>query len=314
MGLIPDLLDAPFRHRTTAAVLATTLAIAGCGASAGSTASTKPRGACPTRPVPVVVSVDQWGDIVGRLAGDCGDVTTVFRSSAADPHDYEPTPADSARFEGARLVVINGLGYDSWATKAVDALDTRPVIVNAGKLAGGSDGDNPHVWYDPVSVYRVAAGVTAALGRLEPSDAAYFAGRHAAWVRSMQPYEAAIARARRADAHKTYGATENVFDDMAAAVGLRDRTPRGFRRAAANESDPSPGDLDAFERALGRGSMSLLVVNTQTEGSIPSRIRARAEAEHLPVLEVTESVPPGARSFESWQVAQLDALTKALGR
>jgi zinc/manganese transport system substrate-binding protein len=60
--------------------------------------------------------------------------------------------------------------------------------------------------------------------------------------------------------------------------------------------------------------MSVLVVNTQTAGSIPDRIRGRAEAEHVPVLEITESIPPGARSFESWQVAQLDALTKALGR
>jgi zinc/manganese transport system substrate-binding protein len=293
-------------------VLAGVFAIAGCTSSTGS-ASTKPRGACPTRPVPIVVSVDQWGDIVSRLAGDCGDVTTVFKSSSADPHDYEPTPADSARFNGAHLVVVNGLGYDTWATKALDVLDSKPAVVDAGKLTGRGDGDNPHIWYDPASVFRVAAGVTAALRRLEPNDAAYFAQRHAAWERSMRPYEAAVARARRAAASKTYGATESVFDDMASAVRLRDRTPKGFRRAAANESDPSPGDLDAFERALTKHTMSVLVVNTQTEGAIPRQIRDRARSARVPVLEVTESLPPGAPSFETWQVGQLDALTRALG-
>ena len=39
-------------------------------------------------------SVDQWGDIVSELGGKCANVTTVLASSAVDPHDYEPTPAD----------------------------------------------------------------------------------------------------------------------------------------------------------------------------------------------------------------------------
>ena len=71
----------------------------------------------------MVVSVDQWGDIVDQLAGDCGAVTTIFKSSSADPHDYEPSPADSEAFTGARLVVVNGLDYDPWADKALATLD-----------------------------------------------------------------------------------------------------------------------------------------------------------------------------------------------
>jgi zinc/manganese transport system substrate-binding protein len=59
-----------------------------------------------------VVTVDQWGDIVSDLAGACGEVTTIIKSSSIDPHDYEPTPADSAKFDRAKLVVVNGLDYD----------------------------------------------------------------------------------------------------------------------------------------------------------------------------------------------------------
>src|SRR6185503_7871608 len=89
---------------------ATALAVSACGASTAR--STEPTGDCPTAPIPVVVSVDQWGDIVHQLAGDCGAVTTIVSSSSADPHDYEPTPADIAKFSGAKLVVVNGLDYD----------------------------------------------------------------------------------------------------------------------------------------------------------------------------------------------------------
>ena len=81
------------------AVVIGALAMAACGSSdSGGTASGGPKGDCPTAPLPVVVSVDQWGDIVDQLAGDCGDVTTIIKSSSADPHDYEPTPADTAAF------------------------------------------------------------------------------------------------------------------------------------------------------------------------------------------------------------------------
>ena len=65
------------------------------------TAARAQAGACPTAPVDVVVSVDQWGDIVSELGGACATVKTVLASSSVDPHDYEPSPADAASFTGA---------------------------------------------------------------------------------------------------------------------------------------------------------------------------------------------------------------------
>ena len=57
-----------------------------------------PSAAPPARPSPVkvVVTVDQWGDIVEQLGGDCTEVTTIINGGDVDPHDYEPTPADNA--------------------------------------------------------------------------------------------------------------------------------------------------------------------------------------------------------------------------
>jgi len=288
------------------------LALAACGSSASRPSATTAAGACPTRPVPVVVSVDQWGDIVSQLAGACGDVTTIFKSTSADPHDYEATPADTQKFAGAKLVVVNGLDYDPWADKAVAAVNESPVVVNAGSIVGLRDGDNPHVWYGPDYVFQVADAVTAALKQLEPRDAAYFGRSSRLWKTSMRPYQAAIAAIKRVAAGKSYGATEGIFSYMAAAVGLRDATPAGFERATANESEPSPGDLHDFEQALTRRTMSLLIFNTQTSGAIPDQLRSQAESAQVPVVDVTESVPPSFDSFEAWQVSQLHALAGAL--
>src|SRR5690242_17464111 len=87
------------------------LTLAACGSANARDAAAGTTGTCPAAPVAVVVTVDQWGDIVNRLAGACGNVTTIFKSSAADPHEYEPTPADAAAFGDAALVVMNGLDY-----------------------------------------------------------------------------------------------------------------------------------------------------------------------------------------------------------
>ena len=78
---------------------------------------------------------------------------------------------------------------------------------------------------------------------------------------------------------------------MAAAVGLEDLTPDGYRAAAANETDPAPADVHAFEEALRGGHVDVLIVNTQTEGSLPAQLRGVAEGAGVPVVEVTETMP-----------------------
>jgi zinc/manganese transport system substrate-binding protein len=267
---------------------------------------------CPVEPVRIVVSVDQWAGVAGPLAGPCGDVKTIVSGSSVDPHDFEPTPADVAAFTGAELVVVNGLGYDTWAEKAVAATGGDPTVVDAGDVAGLTDGANPHVWYAPEVVVNVAGAVTEALAQLRPDGAASFDRWHTAFIDSLQPYDAAIADLRASAAGSTYGATESVFDDMAAALGLRDVTPAGYRAAAANDSEPAPGDLHAFEDAIRHGEMDVLVVNPQTEGALPARLRGIAEDAGVPVVEITETMPTGATSFVDWQVGQLHQVADAL--
>jgi zinc/manganese transport system substrate-binding protein len=104
-----------------------------------------------------------------------------------------------------------------------------------------------------------------------------------------------------------------VFDRMAAAIGLTDVTPPGYRSAAGNESEPGPGDIAAFQRTLQQHAAGVLVVNTQTEGTLPEALRSTAEAAGVPVVEVTESPPTAGGSFVAWQLDQLRALSAAFG-
>ncbi|MGV0781827.1 metal ABC transporter solute-binding protein, Zn/Mn family [Mycolicibacterium sp. XJ775] len=298
------------RAVATALLLATPFALAACGSE--ETQQPEAGGNCVTTPVNVVVSVDQWGDIVSALGGDCAKVTTVVAGSSVDPHDFEPAPADAAKFQGAQLVVINGGHYDEWATKLAQSTAPDAIVLRA---VGESDDPsaNPHAWYDPVAVTGVADAVTEELSQMAPDAKDYFAQRRAEFTTSMQPYQQLITDIKTKAPGKRYAATETVFDDMAAAVGLVNQTPAGYQAASSNDTEPSPADLDAFLRLLADHGADVLIYNTQTEGSLPQQIRAAAESAGIPVVDVTETVAPGTDSFEAWQVNQLTALAKALG-
>ncbi|KUI46720.1 ABC transporter substrate-binding protein [Mycobacterium sp. GA-1199] len=269
---------------------------------------------CPVRPVDVVVSVDQWADIVSQLGGGCAEVATVLAGSAADPHDFEPAPSDAAKFEGAQLVVLNGGHYDEWAVKlAASTAPDAPLVEAAAGHQDHQGETNPHAWYDPAAVTALADAVTARLRQLAPEAAGYFDERRVAFAEDLKPYHELIDSLKAKASGKSYAATETSFDDMGAALGLTNRTPRGYQVASSNDSEPSPADLDAFLQLLSDRGVDVLIYNVQTEGSVPQQLRTVAEQSGVPVVEITETLPPDADSFQSWQVDQLIALGEALG-
>lgn len=305
--------------RSSAAVLLA-LAVAGCGAgtkptteSTGAATGAGESGTCPGGAVDVVVSVDQWGDIVSELGGNCANVKTLLASSSVDPHDYEPSPADAAAFKNAKLVVINGADYDHWAADLAATSARSVPVIDVAELTATPDGANPHLWYKPQAVNAMADAVAAELAKVNPESAEYFGERRDAFTTALKPYDDLISAIKANATGKTYAATESVFDYQAEALGLVNKTPPGYRQAAANESDPSPADIQAFRTTLAGGGVDVLIFNTQTEGSVSGQLRTAAEQAGVPVVEVTETVPPGQDSFVAWQDGQLEALAKALG-
>src|SRR5438046_8267464 len=85
----------------------------------------------------VVAAENFWGSIAAQLGGDRVQVTSVITSPATDPHDYEPTAADARTLAEAQLAIVNGIGYDPWASKLIDA---NPVsgraVLSVGDLVG----------------------------------------------------------------------------------------------------------------------------------------------------------------------------------
>lgn len=288
------------------------LALAGCGGADGEPdGGADAAGSCPGEVAVVVASIGQWGELVQRLGGDCVALTTIANSPAIDPHDFEPGTAELAAFTGADLVVLNGAHYDEWAENVVDTLDD-PVVIRAADVAGVGERADPHLWYDPEIVEQMATEITARLAAHEPAAADYIAERAQVWDEAMAEYRAAIDELRTVATGRSYAASETVFDRMAAAVGLDDRTPEGYRRAVSNDGEPAPGDLAALRSLLADGDVDVLIVNTQTAGGLSGTLAEDAAAGDIPIVAVTESQPRAVGSFLEWQVSQLQELTQAL--
>src|SRR5947208_4688912 len=150
------------------------LAGAGCGGSGASV------GAAADGRRQVVAAENVWGNIAAQLAGSKAQVASVVASPAADPHDYEPTAGDARAVAGGQMAIVNGIGYDPWASKLIAANPVKGrVVLTVGDLLGLEPGSNPHRWYSPSDVQKVIAEIARDYVRLDPKDAGYFKRRQA---------------------------------------------------------------------------------------------------------------------------------------
>lgn len=276
--------------------------------------SRAPQTATAGGPLRVVVVENFWGSIARQLGGRRAQVTSILVNPNADPHAYEPTIGDARAFASANYVVVNGAGYDSWAQKLLDAnpVQGRRVLI-VGDFLGIKQGGNPHTWYDPAFVLRVAARMAADYAALNPGGAAYFHRQHESFVGgALRQYRQELAFIARRYHGVPVAATESIFVYLAAALHLSLITPPDFMKALSEGTEPTAQDRSTFERQLAQRQARVLVFNSQNSTPDTQSLQARALSEHIPVVGVTETLSPADASFQDWQVGQLRALRRAL--
>jgi zinc/manganese transport system substrate-binding protein len=283
--------------------------VAGCATTApGATTPAK------TGVVQVVAAENFWGSLARSLGGVHADVRSIITNPASDPHDYEPTSADATAIHGAQLVIINGVGYDAWATKlaAANPVPSR-IDMFVGDLVGVAAGGNPHRWYDPADVRAVIDRITADYRKLDPADAAYFDARHAEVLGTdLKQYFDLINEIKTDFAGTPVGASESIFAPLAAATGLDLRTPASFLEAISEGGEPTAADKVTIDNQIRTGQIKVYVYNAQNATpDVQAQVDA-ARAAGIPVTTITETLTPAGSSFQDWQVTQLNALLSAL--
>src|SRR5215472_11878676 len=286
------------------------LLFAGC---AGSTASPA---VSPAGKLPVVAAENFWGSIAGQLGGSKVAVSSIIVNPNTDPHSYEATASDGAAIARSRLAIVSGIGYDSWASKLIAANPASGrVVLDAGKLLGLSEGDNPHQWYSPSSVQRVIAQIVLDYERLDPKDASYFEQRRALFqTRELAEYNRLRSAIRARYGGVPVGYSESIFQPQGEDLGLRLLTPYSFAKAIAEGVDVSAAGKQTVDRQAEERSIEVWVYNSQNATPDVQRVNQLARAAHIPITTVTETLSPASDTFQQWQAAQLASLRAALHR
>jgi zinc/manganese transport system substrate-binding protein len=269
--------------------------------------------------VAVVAAESFWGSIAQQLGGDHVTVTEIIDNPDTDPHDYEPTPADARAVARSGYVIVNGLGYDSWASDLVsaDAADQRTVL-DIGNFLGLHTGDNPHRWYFPDDVTRVIDRITADLASIDPANASYYLQKHDEFTGiALRPYRDLIGRIRSTYAGTPVGASESIVEGMLRAAGLELKTPSSFLDSISEGNDPDAPDKVTVDSQIKRRQISVFIYNNQNATPDVQRLVKEAHDNNIPVATVTETPVPAGVTFQDWQTAQwqhlADALTEAKG-
>jgi len=215
-----------------------------------------------------VTTIPPYAALARAVLGDGWQVESLV-PPGANPHVFNPTPADVKKVARARLVILNGLHLDEWLldklvrpnnleARVYRAEDSTRPLVRA--LPSGEP--DPHVWTDPIAMTFVVRDLARVAAELDPENAAAYQERARAYERALTELDRTI-RARLATAPTNrFVAFKNPFTYLVARYDLE----RVFLITPNPAAQPSPRELSEAAKALARSGLAYLVAPLQLEG------------------------------------------------
>lgn len=252
----------------------------------------------PTR-LKVVTTFTVIADMAANVAGDAADVESITKPNA-EIHNYQPTPGDMIRAQGAGLILWNGLNLELWFEKFFQNLSDVPgaIISDGVEPMGIAEGPytgkpNPHAWMSPEAALIYVENIRKALAERDPANAETYAKNAAAYAEkiraTVQPIRdrlAAIPEERR-----WLVTSEGAFSYLARDFGLKELylwpinadqqgTPQQVRKvidavrannipAVFSESTVSPDPAQQVARETGAKYGGVLYVDSLSDAGGP---------------------------------------------
>jgi len=160
-------------------------------------------------PLNVVASFSILGDLVRNVGGNRVDVVTLVGPNG-DAHVYEPNPAAARQMAGADLVVVNGLGFEGWLDRLVEASGFEGPVAVASKGVeplgqegeaheheeGQADADHssidPHAWQSVANAEIYVRNISDALCEVDRGGCGEYRSNAAAYVGELRELDASI--------------------------------------------------------------------------------------------------------------------------
>ncbi|MER3476720.1 MAG: metal ABC transporter substrate-binding protein [Leptolyngbya sp. ERB_1_2] len=115
-------------------------------------------------------------DLASTIVGDSVQIIGILKPGA-DPHTYEPVPADTAAMEKANLILYNGYNLEPGLIRLMKAAGANVRQVAIGEVVPplqlekeGQKVPDPHVWGNVQNGAKMAAAIRDAIIQLVPND------------------------------------------------------------------------------------------------------------------------------------------------
>ena len=284
------------------------------------------------QPLPVVASFSILADMVREVGGPHVEVTSLVGPNT-DAHVFDPTPADAKRIASARLVFVNGLGFEGWLDRLVKASGYRGPIVVASKgvktplelndahhHAGATKGHgahhahgvaDPHAWQNLANAVRYVETIRIALSVALPAYSSEFEQRAADYSKRIlaldQTTKAQIA-AVAVDRRKVI-TSHDAFGYFAAAYGVTFYPLQGL--ATANE--PSAADVVRIVDQIKKNKVSAIFTENISDPRVLERIAKDSGAKVGGRLYADALTEPGTAADTYLKMFERNVATIVLG-
>jgi zinc/manganese transport system substrate-binding protein len=272
--------------------------------------------------VKVLASTNVWGDIAKQLGGDWVEVTVIIDDPMQDPHSYEASARDQLAVNDAELIVMNGGGYDEFMHTLVDSAQSTKLVVEAVAEHGSAaeadshahshDHANEHVWYDFDSVAEFAEHFVAELNEIRPEALADVTKNYDAFKIELDNLQIRLEGLAGHSLGLGAVATEGVGNLLLEHAGFENLTPEALADAIEEETEVPPAALADTETLIKNNLVSILVTNLQVEDQVSERLRKLAEAEGVPVVQLSELIPEAGMNYFDWMNEVLDQIQEAV--
>ncbi len=294
--------------------LATALLASACSSSTSTSGTSGSASAASDTTITAIGAENEYASVIAQIGGKYVHADAIMSNPNTDPHTFEASPAVAREVSAAQLVVQNGVGYDTFMStiENADPSSSRKVI-NVQQLLGLPDSTpNPHLWYKPTTMPAVANAIATDLADLDPAHASYFKANATSFIASLSAWNAAIAAFKAKYPNTPVATTEPVADYMLQAAGADNLTPFTFQADIMNGVDPSPQDVSIEQSLFKDHKVKVFVYNQQVTDPLTQSFIADAKAAGIPVIGVYETMPTPGYDYQSWMLAEVNALEKAV--
>ena len=226
----------------------------------------------------VVASFSILGDFVRNVGGDLVSVTTLVGPDS-DAHVYSPTPADAKRIADAKLVFVNGLGFEGWLPRLVKSAGGKATIVTATAgitpLKSGSAAD-PHAWQSIANAKIYVANIRDALAAADPANAETFKANASRYLADLDALDREVraAVAQIPESRRKVISTHGAFGYFAAAYGVAFIAPVGV----STESEASARDVARIITQIRTAKIPAVFLENISDPRLIRRISAETGA------------------------------------